>query len=216
MQACLPALRSMKSISWLILGTVIALLFTSLVVTTEPLDQQIVIPYSVTDADGDTDSDAFSVSFLNAAQMSPTTLVSDTDGDGAVASASMSLMSTAALVPGEDATRDDTAGDDWSAEQAAPADGGEDDDAGLVVTAEDDETGSSETPGTPRTTPGPEPVAGHERCGRERRRRRRSGDGNLPEGRKTTISLRPLQTPPKPPTSRLSRTDTDQSDRQCA
>ena len=58
------------------------LLFTTLVVTTDPLDQQIVIPYTVTDADGDTDSDAFTVSFLNAAQMGTTGLVGDPGGDG--------------------------------------------------------------------------------------------------------------------------------------
>ena len=133
------------------------LLFTTLVVTTEPLDQQILIPYTVTDADGDTDSDAFNVSFLNTAPTITNTLGSEnsTTGD---APATMSMMSASAFVPGEQIESDNADGEDWSADQAPPAEDGDGDGAGLVVTTGEDEADSSETPDSAGDT-GPEPVA---------------------------------------------------------
>ena len=122
------------------------LLFTSLVVTTDPLDQEIVIPYTVTDADGDTDSDAFSVTFLNAAQTTSTTMLSATAGDGDAAPAMMSMMSASAFVPGEQIEGDNADGEDWSADEAPPAEDSDGDGAGLVVTTGEDEADASETP----------------------------------------------------------------------
>ena len=122
------------------------LLFTSLTVITEPLDQQIVIPYTVADADGDTDSDAFSVAFLNAAQTTTTTMLSATTDDGDAAPAMMSMMSASAFVPGEQIEGDNADGEDWSADEAPPAEDSDGDGAGLVVTTGEDEADASETP----------------------------------------------------------------------
>ena len=134
------------------------LLFTTLVVTTVPLDQQIVIPYTVTDADGDTASDAFNVSFQNTDPTSTNIQGSDNDTtvDGL---ARVSMLSTAALVPGEQIEGDNTGGEDWSADEAPPADDGEGDGTGLVVTAGEDEVNASGTPEAADDT-GLEPVAG--------------------------------------------------------
>ena len=123
------------------------LLFTSLTITTDPLDQQIVIPYTVTDADGDTASDMFNVSFLNTVPTIANTRGSDNDTtvDGL---ARVSMLSASAFVPGEQIEGDNIDGEDWLAEQAGSAEGGEEegDGAGLVVTPGEEETGSSDTP----------------------------------------------------------------------
>jgi T1SS-143 domain-containing protein len=122
------------------------LLFTSLVVTTEPLDQEIMIPYTVTDADGDTAQDMFSVSFLIAAQMGTTGLVADPGSDGDQALAAPSMMSASAFVPGERIEGDITDGEDWSTERMSSADDDESDGTGLVVPPGEDAADSSGTP----------------------------------------------------------------------
>ncbi|MDX9835761.1 MAG: DUF5801 repeats-in-toxin domain-containing protein, partial [Desulfobulbus sp.] len=143
------------------------LLISSLIVTTEPLDQQIAIPYTVTDADGDTDSSEFSLVFLNADQLTPSPVVLDDDSDGEGASATMNIMDAAALVPEEHQPADtNSESEEWSAEGDDSAGGGEGDGAGLPVTAADEEPSSGEAPDAAGDT-GPDQVVGMTSAGVE-------------------------------------------------